>query len=93
MSEVPVAERLPRLYRAVLDAVAELEAHGHRQEAAAIRSEATAAYSRAWNLAAERRLMALRMRASRIIEDRPLALASTTLEPRSLAIDLDRPTA
>ncbi len=70
MEELPVSEVLPGLYRAVLDAVALLEVHGRRREAATIRAEATEAYSKAWNAAAERRLRSLRTRADRIIESR-----------------------
>lgn len=93
MDSVPVSERLPRLYRAVLDAVAELEVRGRRDAAARIRSDATAAYSRAWNATAERRLMALETRARRIIlgERRPLAVA--VREPVVRAIELDRTSA
>jgi len=70
MEQLPVSEVLPGLYRAVLDAVARLEANGRRREAATIRAEATATYSKAWNAAAERRLRSLRERADRIIESR-----------------------
>ena len=44
-----VAEVLPGLYRAVLDAVADLELRGLRGDAASIRADATRAYSGAWN--------------------------------------------
>lgn len=70
MEQLPVSEVLPGLYRAVLDAVARLEAHGRRRDAAQIRADATETYSRAWNPAAERRLRALRIRADRIVESR-----------------------
>ena len=93
MEQLPVSERLPRLYRSVLDAIAELEAYGRRRDAAAIRAEATAAYSKAWNVAAERRLTALQTRAARIVESqRPVRLAKG-LEPRARASDLERTTA
>jgi hypothetical protein len=65
-----VAEVLPVLYRAVLDAVAELEALGHRREAGRIRADATRAYSTAWNQAAAHRLQSLRVRAIRVADDR-----------------------
>ena len=65
-----VAEVLPGLYRAVLDAVADLELRGLRSEAAAIRADATRAYSGAWNQAAARRLRILRARAARIVATR-----------------------
>jgi hypothetical protein len=70
MEQIPVSEVLPGLYRAVLDSVAHLEALGRRREAAGIRAEATAAYSGAWNAAADRRLRSLRARAERVAESR-----------------------
>lgn len=66
VDELPVAEVLPGLYRAVLDAVADLETRGRRQEAAVIRAEATRVYSRAWTTDASKRLRNLRSRADRI---------------------------
>lgn len=59
------AEELPALYRAILDRVAQLESAGERPEAARIRSDATRAYSRAWDERARRQLEALLRRASR----------------------------
>ena len=53
--ESTVAEVLPELYRAILDAVARLEAAGERPRAARLRRDATAAYSRAWDDRARRR--------------------------------------
>jgi hypothetical protein len=53
------AEDLPALYRAILDAVADLEAMDERPLAARIRRNATAAYSRAWDERARRRLQLL----------------------------------
>jgi hypothetical protein len=53
------AEELPALYRAILDAVARLEGAGERQRAGHIRRRATAAYSRAWDDRARRRLLVL----------------------------------
>jgi hypothetical protein len=53
------AEELPALYRAILDRVAELEAAGERTRAARLRSDATDAYSRAWDERARRRLETL----------------------------------
>jgi hypothetical protein len=50
------AEDMPALYRAILDRVAALEAAGKRSEAARVRREATAAYSRAWDDRTRRRL-------------------------------------
>jgi hypothetical protein len=66
----PLSETLPVLYRAVLDAIRELESLGFRREAAQVRFAATRAYSGAWNPAAARRLHALRARADRLAEGR-----------------------
>lgn len=52
------AERLPELYRAILDAVVELERRGARREAGDARRAAARAY-RVWDDRAERRLMRL----------------------------------
>jgi hypothetical protein len=93
MEQLPVSERLPRLYRAVLDAVAVLEAHGRRRDAATIRAEATAAYSRAWNAAAERRLLGLEARAARIVEMQGPPSRARVLEPLARSADLERTTA
>jgi hypothetical protein len=59
------AEELPALYRAILARVAELEASGRRTEAGRIRRQATAAYSRAWDDRARRRLTDLLRTATR----------------------------
>lgn len=59
------AEVLPDLYRAILDAVARLEANGERNRAAQVRRAATAAYSRSWDARAQRRLQSLLRDASR----------------------------
>jgi len=59
------AEELPALYRAILDRVASLEADGDRVEAARLRTNATEAYSRAWDERARRRLETLLHRANR----------------------------
>lgn len=48
-SRVDLAESLPRLYRAALDAVDELSQLGLRREATTMRERAIAAYSRAWD--------------------------------------------
>jgi hypothetical protein len=66
----PLSETLPILYRAVLDAITELEALGFRRDAARVRVDATRAYSGAWNPAAARRLDALRVRADRLAAGR-----------------------
>ena len=59
------AEDLPTLYRAILDRVALLESAGDRSEAARVRRQATAAYSRAWDDRAHRELETLLRRAER----------------------------
>jgi hypothetical protein len=59
------AEDLPSLYRAILDRVAELEVAGERARAARLRTDATDAYSRAWDERARRRLEALLRRSDR----------------------------
>ena len=75
------SEELPALYRAILDRVADLEAAGERVEAARLRTEATAAYSRAWDERARRRLDSLLRHATRPTTDerrhgRPRSLGS-----------------
>jgi len=79
MDSVPVAEILPGLYRAVLDAVANLESHHQRAEAAVIRFEATRVYSRAWTPDAARRLESLLTRAGRIVTSSPKTRYDTVL--------------
>ncbi|HSL76803.1 MAG TPA: hypothetical protein VK867_07655 [Candidatus Limnocylindrales bacterium] len=59
METNPPAEELPALYRAILDRVAELEAAGERARAARLRTDATDAYSKAWDERARRRLETL----------------------------------
>lgn len=59
------AEEMPALYRAILDRVAELELAGLREEAARVRRDATATYSRAWDEGARRRLASLLRAADR----------------------------
>ncbi len=54
------AERLPELYRAILDAVVELERRGARSDAARARRAASRAY-RVWDERAERRLLHLQI--------------------------------
>jgi hypothetical protein len=63
-----VASELPELYRAVLERVGSLELTGRRREGHLIRSEAIAAYSRAWDDVAFRRLEQLRVRAERVLD-------------------------
>ena len=97
MDHVPVAEILPGLYRAVLDAVAELEARDRRPEAAEIRAEATAVYSRAWTPEAAKRLRLLCARADRIVEARYRSRYETVIEtlgrPARHLADMERRTA
>ena len=90
MDAQPVAEILPGLYRAVLDAIADLEARGRRAEAALIRTEATRVYSRAWNEAAAHRLRALRTRATRYGESRRRSRYEAVLETVRQRADLER---
>ena len=92
VDELPVSEILPGLYRAVLDAVASLEAHDLRREAAAIRSDATRVYSRSWTKDAARRLRTLRLRADRIRESRRPRRYDAVLETLGRA-DLEHTTA
>jgi hypothetical protein len=63
------SEELPALYRAILDRVADMEAAGQRAEAAQLRTDATAAYSRAWDEKARRRLETLLRHADRPTAD------------------------
>jgi hypothetical protein len=92
MDQGPVAELLPTLYRAVLDAVAELERRGFRHEAAQIRSDATRAYSQAWNATAARRLQALLARSQRATDGRRLQRRGV-LASVQRRLDLDRTSA
>ena len=78
------AEELPALYRAILDSVARLEVAGERQTAARIRRDATAAYSRAWDARAQRRLLALLREADR--PERAGSLRETHRTERTAAI-------
>ncbi|HEX8941444.1 MAG TPA: hypothetical protein VF763_14950 [Candidatus Limnocylindrales bacterium] len=51
MDPVPsVAEALPALYRAVLDALADLERRGDRSVAVRLRVQAVTTYARPWDL-------------------------------------------
>ena len=81
------AEELPALYRAILDRVAELEAAGARTEAARVRRDATAAYSRAWDERSRRRLTALLRAAGRPSPiDRRIARALRRLTSRGTSL-------
>ena len=57
-SDQTIAETLPRLYRDVLDALSRLEQLGAMGDAARLRAEAIAAYSRAWDATCYERLRA-----------------------------------
>jgi hypothetical protein len=92
VEQQPVAEVLPGLYRAVLDAVADLEHRGHRLDAAAIRSDATRAYSAAWNPTAARRLKVLRARADRIVASRRPRRRESLLTMLGRRLNLERTT-
>jgi hypothetical protein len=81
---------MPGLYRAVLDAVADLERRGRRREAAAIREEATKVYSTAWTPAAERRLRILQARYARILAKARRGSAEAAREARSRPVDLEQ---
>jgi hypothetical protein len=63
------AEELPGLYRAVLDAVAELERLGERRAAGRVRAEAIRAYSRSWDVGGRRRLESILRRTERALAD------------------------
>ena len=65
METTSPSEELPALYRAILDRVAVMEAAGDRAGAARLRSDATDAYSRAWDERARRRLETLLRSATR----------------------------
>lgn len=65
METTSPSEELPALYRAILDRVAAMEAAGDRGGAARLRSDATDAYSRAWDERARRRLETLLRGATR----------------------------
>jgi hypothetical protein len=89
----PIAETLPVLYRAVLDAVARLEARGLRREAATIRADATEAYSGPWNPGATRRLSSLRDRAEKVMQGRRGQRRRTVaVEALDRRVDLERTT-
>lgn len=90
MNDLPVSEVLPGLYRAVLDAVANLESRQRRREAAEIRAEATRVYSRAWTADAARRLRALLARADRYVDPSLRTRYEIVVETIGRATDLER---
>lgn len=61
--DASIAESLPRVYRAVLDAVGRLERLGMSHEALECRRRAIAVYSRTWNRKSQRKLEAILARA------------------------------
>lgn len=80
------AERLPELYRAILDAVGDLERRGARHDAARVRQAAVRAY-RVWDERAEQRL-------TRILAEVAPEQAGSDRRPRrywSLRVWLVRP--
>jgi hypothetical protein len=91
VDESPISETLPRLYRAVLDGVADLEARSLRRDAAAIRADAIRIYSRSWTPDAARRLRGLRARADRLQVSRRSGRYEAVLESLGRQADLDRP--
>ena len=92
VEQQPVAEVLPGLYRAVLDAVADLELRGLRRDAAALRADATRAYSGSWNAAAAHRMRVLRARATRIVAARRGGRRGSFLENLGRRLNLERTT-
>jgi hypothetical protein len=85
------AEELPALYRAILDRVAELEGVGERVHAARLRTEATDAYSRAWDERARRRLESILRRCdSGSVADRPRDRAGRHVAPGRTMVARER---
>ncbi len=81
------AEELPALYRAILDRVAALEIAGERVHAARLRTEATDAYSRAWDERARRRLESILRRSGHdAVIDRGRGHATRTVTPARRAM-------
>ena len=70
------AEKLPELYRAVLEAVARLERAGERRSAYEIRRKAVRTYSTRWDDGGRRRLQ-------RLERDAKVRLAASPLPRRS----------
>jgi hypothetical protein len=92
VDQQPVAEVLPGLYRSVLDAVADLELRGLRTDAAALRADATRAYSGAWSPATAHRMRVLKARAARIIAKRRPGRRESFLESLGRRLNLERTT-
>jgi hypothetical protein len=90
VERTPVSEILPGLYRAVLDAVADLERLGRRREAAAIRAEATKVYSTAWTATAERRLRILQARCARVAAKSHRGRRDGGIESLGRQVDMER---
>lgn len=82
MDELVTAELLPTLYRSILDGVARLERAGQRPTAGRIRSEATEAYSKAWDDRSRRRLELLLTRVEQSLESRPRVHGTSVLSQR-----------
>lgn len=92
MEQQPVAEVLPGLYRAVLDAVADLELRGLRRDAASLRADATRAYSGAWSPGTAHRMRVLQARAKRIVATRRPGRRESVLEGLGRRLNLERTT-
>lgn len=86
-----VANSLPELYRAVLERIASLERTGHRHEAFLIRRASITAYSRAWDAKAHQQLIALQVRAERVLDG--MAAPRASIAPRAELRALPRPLA
>ena len=90
MEQQPVAEVLPGLYRAVLDAVADLELRGYRRNAANLRSDATRAYSGAWDAATAHRMRVLLAWSTRIVASRRPRKRESLLAELGRRLNLER---
>lgn len=87
-----MSEAMPVLYRAVLDAIAELEGLRFRREAGRIRNDAIAAYSGAWDARTAHRLQVLRARAARVAAGRRRPRHGAVLERLGRDVSLERTT-
>jgi hypothetical protein len=87
VAELSPADELPRLYRATLVGIDTLERRGRRAEAAAIRREAIACYSAAWDEHHRHVLAGLLERVRRECE-RPHLAAGETVDRRRALIGL-----
>ncbi|MBF6604574.1 MAG: hypothetical protein IVW53_03225 [Chloroflexi bacterium] len=83
-------DEFPALYRAVLDRVAALERRGEREVAAAIRRQAIAAYSAAWDGAHRTTLVDLAARARRDLDREPADGRRFAIGRRTVLLPRDR---